>query len=63
MTDNLTENWWTGWVECNVCGDRHVAVIPIGPNESEPQVRMECLRCHAMTCDPIEVEDDIYGYQ
>lgn len=44
--------WWTGWVVCNICGHKHVAVIEI--EGSEPTVRMECSRCHAIACDPVE---------
>jgi hypothetical protein len=45
--------WWSGMVECRICGHRHVAVCPIS-GRSENPYNGECSRCHNMTCDPVE---------
>lgn len=49
--------WWQGMVECAICGERHRAVIPIGEDEDEPSVRMECHKCGSMACDPVDEDE------
>lgn len=44
--------WWTGWVCCHVCGDEHVAVVPI-PDWAESPPATECPRCHGLSCLPV----------
>lgn len=43
------------WVECRLCGHRHVSVWPekmVGGEENQ-----ECPNCGNMTCAPVEDEE------
>ena len=47
MSDERDEwigQWFTGWVTCEACGDRHVTVQPVCVE------RGECPKCGAMAC-------------
>lgn len=40
--------WWTGLVQCRVCGHKHVAVAPACASSS-----LECAHCGSMACDRV----------
>lgn len=46
--------FWQGWIECGICGDKHVAVIEVDDGQDEPIVNMECPACESMACTPSE---------
>lgn len=48
------EQWWTGTTQCSICQHTQTIVIPIGPDETEPIVPIECANCGNMTCSPDE---------
>jgi len=41
--------WFSGWVQCSMCGHRHVSVHPVDMVQNG-----ECPECHNMTCEPEE---------
>lgn len=50
-----TRPWWTGWVQCRICSDRHVSVIQVDDHGCVPEDQ-ECPTCGNMSCDPEEVD-------
>jgi len=52
--------WWTGMVECRICGDRHVTVMPIKKG-TDPPDNQPCPKCKHPTCEPVEDDDEAPG--
>jgi hypothetical protein len=46
--------WWSGMVECRLCGHEQCAVVPVvAYGDDDVLTRLECGNCGNMTCEPI----------
>lgn len=46
--------WWSGWMECRICGHRHIAVVPVEHEDDDLLTRCECHECGHMAAEAIE---------
>ena len=55
----VSERWWQGPCECEICGHKWRAVAPIDEEYKQPIYPFECPSCKGMTGHPAEgVEGD-----